>query len=412
MPNHLSPLRALSGFQGNHCASPKVFGAKGDGVADDLVPMQNTINHLKGLRGGGTLVVDGRYRVTGALQMDARVSLEGTGSGNLATPSSAILLDHATSSLFTWAAAGGGPGSCRQRLKNFFIGAMQPNVGSVLANTASSPLDLLVENLAWNENPSTGNMQSAFWQSSVASYLRFKDCWFNQVSGASVVTTTAGDDLSFEGCKFLTPSGADSHVVAQNSGYLSLTGCEFVGGSTPTNGASFVHVGSSGIAKAVNNLFRSLDGNAWPSFTWGSGAVLVESGSIFSGNGVKFNGSATAVLASGSRVSLNPDTRLSLAGNAILPDYVENITIVATSSTSPTYTMPHCLFPGQRLRISVQNFTGGSMTPAFSPSVGSITNDTITSFTNGSYASYTFVVSDIVTAGTYLWFMTAAGHTL
>ena len=156
MPIHRSPLRAYSGLQGNNCASPRVYGAKGDGVTDDRVAIQATIDHLKTLPGGGTLLVDGLYRVTDTLEMDSRVSIEGVGSAITSSATSAIYIDHATHSMFNWGTISSGFGYTNQRISNVLLGAKQANNARVFAQDATHPLHLLVDNVTFNEGPSFG----------------------------------------------------------------------------------------------------------------------------------------------------------------------------------------------------------------------------------------------------------------
>lgn len=413
MPNHLSPLRALLGFQGNHCASPKVFGAKGDGVTDDLVAIQNTINHLKTLKGGGTLVIDGIYRITNQLEMDTRVSIEGTGSGIVGGSSSAIMLDHATSSVFAWNAAVSGFGYMRQRVRNVFVGAKQANTGSVFGNAASSPLDLLLENVTVNESPGFGLLSGNVWSSGVSSRLTFKNCWLSTVGTSSFAAGNADDELTFDNCRFQTPSGASAHVLSMAAGRLRVTGSDFFGGASPTGSAGFIHTGAAAITRAYGNTFRSSNGDVWPAFTWASGARLVGRDNTIEG-GARFTptGSTPAVLANGSNLQRVNNQRLTLSTpiNTTINDDWEQVTITQVNAGTPVWTLPNPLFAGQRLRINFQNSSGGSVTPTFSPSVNTI-GQTIGAVPNNGYATYEFFVSDMVTPDTYAWYVSVATHT-
>jgi parallel beta-helix repeat protein len=72
----------------NKQANVRLFGAKGDGVTDDTVAIQNGINYLSAL-GGGTLVFpSGRYRVTSQITLYGNIMIDGCNSTIYADPPS------------------------------------------------------------------------------------------------------------------------------------------------------------------------------------------------------------------------------------------------------------------------------------------------------------------------------------
>lgn len=60
--------------------TPEQFGAVGDGVADDTIPVQNAVNYAQD--NGGFLFLRKKYRVTSTIQQTKRLRVQGTGSYN------------------------------------------------------------------------------------------------------------------------------------------------------------------------------------------------------------------------------------------------------------------------------------------------------------------------------------------
>lgn len=412
MPLYRSPVSALNGFQGNHHASPRVFGAKADGTTNDLVAIQNTINHLKSLPGGGTLVIDGIYRVTDTIEMDSKVSIAGVGSGITANSSSALLLDHATHSLFNWGSISSGFGYTRQRISNLLLGGLQSNNANVFNHQNNHPLDLVVENITHNEGPSAGLLNGYIWDSAINSKLVFRDCSFNQtVSAPSLFRGNNSDDtLTLDNCRLASASGINSRAVDMQSGRLGVFGCDLLSGGSPAGGAAWLHTGAAGSTRAVGNTFRAF-GGAVPSFTWQAGARLVEGSNTYDGTSAIFTllSGTPAVLAAGSRIEPQLHLRRS-SPSALwdLDDYVETFSYEMTGGAALSLTLPKGYVPGQRCRVMLLNSTGGTLTIVFTPN--NVIGGSSPNLSSGKSASYDFVFANFLSAGSYSWSLTNSSY--
>lgn len=423
MPIHRSPLRALAGFEGNNYVSARAFGAKGDGTTNDLAALQAAVDYIKNLPGGGgTMVLDGVFRVTGSLSMDCRVSIEGVGSGMNVNGASALYIDHNLNSLLSWpAAASTGVGYVRQRIRNLLLGAKQANSGTVLANSTTPKLDLLLENVTFNESPSTGLLTGNMWVPSVGSNLSMSNCIVNVAStvNAPLWCPNAQDTLSISNTRFNLPTGYAYRTIDVQGGRLNVLGCEFNAGSSPVvASASFIHTGATASTRAVGNTFRGFDGIV-PAFTWEAGARLVESSNSYFFGAVDTPSDAAtigftktsgtpAVLNDGSNISTKPYFRRGSTSSTVsVDDYLDVLAYECTGSTTVTFTLPRIYMRGQRVKIQIKNSTGAILTPVFSPY--NPLGGTVIDIPVGDYATYDFVAGDIVTASTYVWYLDNVG---
>jgi hypothetical protein len=423
MPLYRSPLRALAGFEGNNKVSARVFGAKGDGTTNDLAALQAAVDYIKTLPGGGgTLVLDGLFRITGSLQMDTRVSIEGVGSGMNVNGCSALYIDHNLNSMLVWpAAASTGVGYVRQRISNLLLGAKQANSGTVLSNSTTPKLDLILDNVTFNESPSTGLLTSGLWTPSDNSSLTMNNCIVNVAStvSAALWAPNPQDTITLYNTKFNLPTGYAYRTINMQGGRLNVFGCEFNAGSSPVvASASFVHTGAVASTRAVGNTFRGFDGVV-PAFTWETGARLVESSnSYFFGAidapsdaatiGFTKTSGTPAVLNDGSSISTKPYfRRVSTSSTVLVDEYLDILAQECTGSTTVTFTLPRIYMQGQRVQIQIKNSTGAILTPVFSPY--NPLGGTVIDIPIGDYAAYDFVAGDIVTAGTFVWYLVGVG---
>lgn len=412
MSLHRSPVRALGGFQGNHCASPRVFGAKADNTTDDTAAIQATIDALKVLPGGGTVVIDGVYRITDLLNMDARVSFEGVGSSGGAGEGSAIMMDHATHQLFGWLNNGADVGT-RQRIKNLLIGGKQNNNARIFDNTSGFSLDLVLDNVVFNETPQTGKLSGALWHPAPnSSRLTLRDCTLNQVSTSNslVQTSNAGDDVMLVNSRFVAPDLAGSRMIDLSFGHMRVLGCDFFGGSLPGT-CSFLHTGATAVTSAVGNHFRANTVNPgnWNVFTWAGGAVIDESGNVYEGTANPTQLTSPPKLGTGSRLSLYPHKAFTDTTTTVsLADYVENMTMSLSNASAPTLTMPNKLFNGQHFRCSIINTSGSSWTPVFSGVT--LMGNTVGAIPSGAAATYSFVAADMLSLGNVQWCLVGVSH--
>lgn len=391
-------------------------------MADDRTAIQTTIDHLKTLPGGGTLVIDGLYRVSDTLEMDSRVSIEGVGSTITTSTCSALYIDHATHSLLNWGAVSSYFGYTRQRISNVLLAAKQSNNARLFSQDNTHPLQLIVDNVTFNESPSFGLLTGGVWSSALNSTASFSNCEFNSTTTSPqlFVGNNINDNFTFRNCRFQNPTGLNSRLIDMQSGNLFVTGCDFLGGTSPASGAAGIHTGALANTRAVGNTFRvDLGADVFPAFTWAAGGRLVESENIyvfdafgtptFFGPSMFTLAGAVPKLAEGSRITPRANYhRGDGNGSVALDDYVEHVNFEALSASTVTFTLPRIFMPGQRFRLTVKNSTGGALTVVFTPynQVGG-TNPNIAS---GKYATYEFIASDIVTLATYAWYFISSGY--
>jgi len=397
-----------------------VFGAKGDGTTNDLVAIQNTIDHLKGLTGGGTLILDGIFRVTDTIEMDSKVSIVGVGSDVTSSSSSALLLDHGSNSFFNWGSISSGFGFAKQRISNVLLRALQANSQVVFKHQNNHPLHLVVENLTFNDGSLLGLLNGSLWSSASNSNLIFRDCEFNQTPTAAqvLIGNNTEDWLTIDHCRFNIGTNANSRAIDMQSGHLDVMNCDFLIGTTPLAGAAWIHTGAAGSTRASHNKFRSLGSDAMPSFTWQAGARLVEVNNTYSiSSGPVIDGTQSLFTVSGSVPKLAEGSRISPRANlhrgdgngaVTLDDYVAHTNFEATSATTVTFTLPRIFMPGQRYCLTVKNSTGSALTTVFTPS--NQIGGTLTNIANGKYAFYEFIAADPVTLGTYAWYHVSTGY--
>jgi hypothetical protein len=415
MSRERAPLIVENGFQGNGFVSPRVFGAKGDGIVDDTAAIQTTINNAKTFNGGtgGTVVFDGPFRITSALSMDARVSLMGVGAGGATNEGPALFMDHPTNGMFSWVTTSSG--KVKGRISNLLLSALQANTGDVFGNTSGLVLDLLLDNMVMNESTS-GLLQGRVMDyEATASKLSMRNCKIH-IAGATssgLVVDSASARLTMVDCEWLTPTTYNAKLIDVQEGTLIATGCDFLAGLSPTFGTCpFINLGStSANAIVLGNSFRGLDSNVQYAYAWSAAGRLVASNNTYD-NGLRIItlSADPGLLALHSKLEMSPyDHVLSASPTPAIAPFYDEVTI-ELSNGAPTITLPYMLYPGRKFRLNILNTSGGSMTPAFSTHV-SLATAPVNALANNGIGSYVFGVSDANTPGTMQWVLLSASNT-
>lgn len=77
--NGMVPVQQLPGYLDWLNVKSAVYGAKGDGIADDTAAIQNAINACSAAGGGTVYIPRGTYRITSALTLANKIALQGEG---------------------------------------------------------------------------------------------------------------------------------------------------------------------------------------------------------------------------------------------------------------------------------------------------------------------------------------------
>lgn len=401
---------AEKGIQGNGYVSPRVFGAKGDGLADDLTPIQNAINAAKNFNGGtgGTVVLDGSYRISNSLAMDSRVSLEGVCSGTSTSDGGALYMDHATNGMFSWTVNAGG--KAKGRISNLLLSAMQGNTGNVFDYTNGLPLDLLLDNVVFNPS-TTGLLQGRFFGfEATGSKLAMRNCKIHMSGTAKsfLIVDSAAARVTLTDCELRTPTSYNTKLIDLQAGSLTAKGCDFLAGLTPGT-APFINLGgTAAVAVSSDNTFRGSDGNVQVAYTWSAAGKLVATNNVY-GDSVFITAlTDQGLLADHSKLELSPyDIFNDTTTTPSLPPLYDQLTYRLSNASAPTITMPPILYKGRVFRFNIKNESGSGWTPTFS---GHVPMATVGALSSGLSACYTFIANDVVTPGTVQWMLVSVAH--
>jgi len=417
MPYFTAPLIAPNGSQVNGYISPRVYGAKGDENTDDTVAIQNAINAAKAFNGGingGTVVLDGAFRITNTLSVDASVSFSGVGAGvGGGGDGSAIFMDHPTRGIFSWTTTQGSY-KTKSRISNLLLAGIQPNSGNVLDFTGGLLMNLLLDNVTLNQNVS-GNLNGRlFGFNSTAGRLALRNCRLHATGAAAHLITedSTGADLSLDHCEVITATNRTATVFNLSSGQFAITDTEFLSGLNP--GASWIDLGASATGKSCRNTFYNLDTTAIVAHTYANGAGLIAKDNFYDQDTYPtLLSTGGHVLSNGSKIELLPYGSFpNSSSSTSLKSIYDVLTFVESSTTAPSYILPSIQFQGQRFTFNLTNISLTTWAPTFvGVGAGAYLATIVSLAGGGDHGIYHFEANDVYTPGVTEWALVAVAHT-
>jgi len=412
MPDFRSNVRCFSGFQGGGRVSPKAYGAKGDGVADDTTAIRAAHDYCVSLPNGGDVILDGSFRITDTLTWNGKVSLVGVGNCSIG-------MDHPTKDWFSIT----GSITTPTRFENFYLASAQANSGTVFncaTTVGSTPQRILIRNVMSNLNPDAGLVQGTIVYAGVSNQtVTVQNCTLNVAAAVPSCTVTGGSRLVVSDSAFSPPGTSNTMMIeirAASGASAQIDNCAFIGRPGGGVGGTFIYTAGGGRCVVTNCHFAGDPGTGtlWYAHGWAAGATVMSKNHTYNQNAYPINfGSPPPTLTDRySNIELLPSYRVTSIGtsHSVFSGY--QTAELGVNGASFTATMPAKLFIGQRLRLAIQNNNGAAWKPLFSGS-GAPSNLSVASLGNlsgvGSFGIYEFVVSDIF-SGTPDWFLIVPGQ--
>lgn len=364
-----------------------IYGAIGDGVADDTTAIQAALTAAGAVR-GRVYFPDGRYRVVAKLVVPAGVSLFGIGVATL-------LKDHASNEFFSWET--GTDAGCGVTVADLRFEGAQNNTGTVWSFAAAVAVTFVRCTINVADDKLRGQI---FLSTSNGARVAFHKCLCNMKGTAAVGISGLGE-VEFVGGSYSVPSNyAGPSFVSVN-----ITRCyraTFTQLLSTTGGFGFIYAVDAVVEGCI---FRVTDNGALDltyATAIGGGSKLVSSGNDFGtdAGGYCFPCLGTGA-ARGSVIQLLPAARQSVAGGTlVLQSHYESVGAKYTVS-SPTFQLAPPKCEGQKLYVTFMNVSGGTLgfgvsgygykaTPSFTP-------------TNNQGAAAMFVATDPTDSGTLAW---------
>ena len=235
-----SALSSVSGLVFN--VKDSLYGAVGNGTADDTSAVQAAITACNAAGGGIVFFPYGTYSVTG-LTLTSKVSLAGTGSGSV------LAIKHASNNLLSWGTVSS---SDRPSIEGLSLTLLQNNSGNLVDITSTS-LNLKIDNCSFGPGAfdlsgylvrehgttcRTWVTRSRFTTSASTPYgFRAANTAYVALCEFHAATSTFGVALAeaatgaIIGSLFNGASATSGAVVA-----ISTTGATYVAGNTVTDG--------------------------------------------------------------------------------------------------------------------------------------------------------------------------------
>lgn len=393
---------AISGLVFN-VKSPE-FGAVGDGVVNDQAAIAAALAAAVAAGGGTVYLPPGTYKISTAIEWSHVVNLVGAGASlSIISQSSA-----SNARILTWTSG---------------TGQKDPQLISGVGFSAS-----------------VSNTGEQLYASAVGVNWRIVDCGFGLSTNCTgnLVRTIAGGRVSFQDCRFTTYGSGNAVFLDGGTTYSVAVGCYIETGNTSYN-ASLVQVGAGSFV-FLGCVFDASNVLGAPTLLYGinqgsSQSSLLVAGCTFKSSAQFFTAclsllAGAFVTATGNNFTSGTPTRYVLNGNVLgSGSHLEFVGTVRDSSnsttptisnacevyefsstgTKPTWTMPVGYFSGQMLQVVVYNHSGGTwaLGSSFTGAQLASTVSIVAVGTTG-IASYSFVYTDLLTAGTYAWLLYSA----
>lgn len=279
-----------------------VYGAIGNGTADDTAAIQAAITACNAAGGGIVWFPEGTYRTTSALTLSDKVSLVGPGDGG-----AIITLDHATNHLITTS----GSTTRHQAIVGLYLTHTQSCSGRILNVAASTELVVHGCTIGSATN-SAGIGLSASVATATVSVSDSTFYWTNAAASTAIVADHATALVRVSRCRFVTPSAPVATTIG------SITGRGVVAESCVFDNAAMASgtwygwvLGANGInARFANCTFTAPAGGTCYAYGIGSytsSAVFSEVGSSF-GTGVTAYQYTTTAANLGAQIHLHTRT--------------------------------------------------------------------------------------------------------
>lgn len=331
-----------------------LYGAIGDGVANDQSAIAAALAAAVAAGGGIVFFPKGTYLITTAIEWDHRVSILGVGArDSIITSNSA-----SNARILTWTS-----GSVQGDpiwIAGMAFSASQANTGEQLY--ASVPVNIVIDRCGFG---TSANATGVGISVSGAYHLRVLNSRFsvNGAAGTAVTLSTTGKVL-FSDCYFDTLNTAYGGSFLKATGWVTVSSCDF-DQSFNVTGLTVVGVEIMDAADIVtirdSRFVAAAQSFAPACIKLKAGAYVTTQGNDFGGTFPQFRYSTIATpLANGSKLELGGVIRTTSAATSFTVTDAYETAEYWLTGTVATFTAPTMFFPGQKLFLLVNNQSAGN----------------------------------------------------